>query len=1126
MKAVKRGSLAGPMSALLLFVISMPVPVAAQSTFGSVVGQVADSTGGSVPNAKVGLLEVRTHVTRQATTSPDGLYEFLNVPQGEYKIEIEMAGFKKFATATFELQARQIVRMDAGLVVGDVAATVEVAGTAPLVNTETPTVSSVRSNEQLLKGPFMYRSAATSPARVLGLFSESQLGVSEERQFSLSGGMVYQNDVSVDGILSTNIRDNGIGLRAEGLFPSTDTIQELKVSSVNNNAEFAQMGSITTITKSGTNAYHGSVLYNYYGNSMRANPSYFAKQVNNGVLPREVNNDIVGNVGGRIIPNRTFFFAAYERLTKYGLVRNSTSGITVPENDIRQGDFSRFLTTAQKIVINDPATNQPFAGNIIPASRINSVSRKIADKYIGPVNVASNLYFYLQDNAPEIQQNYDVRIDHYFGNRHNVFGRYSWKDYNRKAATNFQSEGGLQTLTPSHTMVLSDNFVIRPNLINEARFGFSLLKDVTLSGIRARDFLQDTGLKLVASNVPDISGASNVNISGYTAFGRAKDQPLVTHTYEFGDNVTWQAGHHTVKAGVQVHWLNFQQPAGGYGELGTFTFDNNLTRGTNHPFANFLLGVPTVVNQTQPGPGVNANTNHYGFFVQDEWRLRKVTVSLGLRYELHSPFEDGSGNIANFLQGSVNGDVVVPSEASRALATPRFVNAIGTAKILTAEQAGIPSRLRFTDRNNFAPRIGVAWRPFNNNKTVLRAGYGLYTVRVLGPFFTGMTDIHTSGQQIFTNTFNDATSAHSIVWPNTSNSLADLGNVAVGTLNFSSANAIRFRDPYTQQWSFTVEREVARRNSVRITYTGNHGVGLVTSPNINEVLPNTVGYNNLPASARPYPNYRQVRLRANGGSSSYHDLTIQHRLLGLGGLTVTNSYKFAKGISNVETDPNNANFSNEIPADLNNRFDPRYWRGPMVGIPYHRALTDFLWDVPLGRGRHWGRSWNRLVDGIAGGWTISSIMMFQSGPHLTPFFTSHCQAGTDCSSRNRPDVVAGQDPDTGLKTTEAWFNTGAFTKAPFLSADGKSVFAGRFGNAGVGSVTGPGIMQIDAGVFKDIRLTERWSMRVQGQARNLPNHPNFTNPNMNMDSADFGKIRGLNGNAYSRLITGGVRILF
>jgi hypothetical protein len=1122
----KLGGLAALLSSLLLSVALLPMPASAQSTFGSVLGQVTDPTGAAVPNAKVELLEVNTRISRSAVTSADGLYEFVNVTAGEYKLEVETAGFRKFVTTPFELKAQQSARVDAALTVGEVTSTVEVAAAAPLINTETPTVSSVRSSEQLFKGPFMYRAATTSPARVLGLFSESQMGVSEERQFSLSGGMVYQNDVSVDGILSTNVRDNGIGLRAEGLFPSTETIQELKVSSVNNGAEFAQMGSITTITKSGTNAFHGSGFYNYYGNSMRANPSYFSKQVNNGILPREVNNDIGGNIGGRIIPNRTFFFTAFERLTKYGLVRNSQSGITVPENDIRQGDFSRFLTAAQRVVINDPTTGQPFAGNLIPASRVNPVSRVIADKYIGPVNVASNLYFYLQDNAPEIQQNYDVRIDHYFGNRHNLFGRYSWKDYNRKSASNFQSEGGIQNLTPSHNMVLSDNFLIRPTLINEARFGFSFLKDVTLSGIRARDFLQATGLKLVSPQIPDISGSPSINISGYTAFGRSKDQPLTTRNFEFGDNLTWQSGRHTVKAGIQIHHLNFAQPSGGFGELGTFAFDNNLTRGTNHPFANFLLGLPSVVNQTEPGPPLDASTNHYGLFVQDEWRLRKLTLSFGVRYELHPPFEDGLGNMTNFLTGTVNGDVVVPDAASRSRATARFIRAIGSARILTAAEAGIPTALRFTDKNNFSPRIGVAWRPFNNNRTVLRAGYGIYTVRILGSYFSSMTNLHTAGQQIFTNTFDAASGAHTIVWPNTSNSLVDTGNVAVGTLNFSAANDRRFHDPYTQQWSFTLERELANRNSIRLSYTGNHGVGLVTSPNLNEVAPNTVGYNNLPASARPYPNFRQVRSRNNGGSSSYHDLTLQHRILAWSGLTVTNSYKFAKGISNVEVDPNVANFPNEVPADLNNRFDPRYWRGPMVGIPYHRFLTDFVWDLPFGRNRRWGNSWNRLVDGVAGGWTISSIMMFQSGPHLTPFFSSHCQAGTDCSSRNRPDIVPGVDPNSGAKTTEAWFNTAAFTKAPFLSPTGTAIFAGRFGNAGVGTVTGPPIAQVDVGMFKDVRVTERWTLRVQAQSRNLPNHPNFTNPNMNMDSADFGKIRGLNGNAYSRVITAGLRLLF
>ncbi len=1095
-----------------------------QSIFGSVVGRVQDAAGASVPGAEVVLSEVRTNVVHEAMASSDGLYEFVNLTAGEYKLEVKAKGFRSFRTAVFGLAAKQTVRVDASLTVGEVSSSVTVDATAPLVNTENPTISSSRSAEQLIKGPFMYRSATTSPVRVLGLFSESQLGVSEERQFSLSGGMVYQNDVSVDGILATNVRDNGIGLRAEGLFPSTESIQELRVSSVNNGAEFAQMGAITTISKSGGNNYHGAAFYNFYGNSMRANPSYFSKAVNNNTLPREVNNDFGGNLEGRLIKDKTFFFTAYERLTKYGLVRNSASGVTVPENDIRGGDFSRFLTAAQRIVINDPSTGQPFPNNVIPASRINPVSKGLLDKYIPAPNVASNLFFYLQDNAPEIQQNYDLRLDHYFSNRHNMFGRYSWKDYDRVGATNFASEGGVRTVTPSYTMVLADNFVIRPNLVNEARFGFTLLRDNIVSGIRAQKFVQDSGLKLYASNIPDIAGSSQINLSGYTAFGRAKEQPLKAETYEFGDNISWQRGRHTFKAGGQVHWFNLTQPAGGFGELGTFAFDNNLTGGTNQPFANFLLGLPTTVNQTLPGPGVNASARHYGFFAQDEWRLNRVTLSFGVRYELHPAFRANNGNITNFLAQTPNGDVVVPDEASRKLATPRFVSGIGTSKILTAAEANLPQSLRYTDKNNFAPRLGLAWRPFNNNRTVVRAGYGIYTVRLLGPYFVSMADIHTADSQIFTNSYENG--AHSIVWPNTFNSLANRGNVAVGTLNFTSANRQNFADPYTQQWSFTIERELNTRNSLRLSYTGNRGVKLVTSPNLNEVQANTVGYNNLPASARPYPNFRQVRLRDNGGDSNYNDFTVQHRGRLLPGLTMTNSYKWAKGISNVEVDPGVANFSNEIPADLNNRFDMGYWRGPMVGIPYHRFLTDFVWDLPFGKGRKYGSGAGRVMNLLVGGWTLSSIMMFQSGPHLTPFFTSHCAAGTDCNSRSRPDVVAGIDPNAGPKTTEAWFDRAAFTKQPFLTSTGASAFVGRYGNSGVGTVLGPGIMQIDAGAFKDVQVTERWSLRFYAQARNLPNHANFTNPQMNMDNADFGKIRGLNGNAYSRLITAGARIIF
>jgi len=1094
-------------------------PALAQSTYGQVVGTVTDASKSVVPGVSVTLTEVRTNIQRSTTSKVDGSYEFVNVPLGQYRIDLDKSGFQKYATQPFALEARQTVRIDAELVTGGVATEVQVVAAAPLVNTENPTIAAATSSRQLQQLPFVFRTNNTTPISAIAVLPEVQKSTNNE--FSLSGSLPYQNEVSVDGILTTNVRRNGIGDGGENIFPSIETIQEIKVSSINNGAEYAQVGDITTVTKGGTNQLHGTAFWNYNGNGLNANPNYFTR-----TLPaRTVANDYGGSAGGPVFKDKTFFFGAYERLSIYGL---GVGTAIVPEADFRQGDFSRLTTP-----IIDPSTGTPFAGNIIPSARINSVSKVFLDKYIRPPNVRANQHSYAI-SASTISNQFDARLDHVFTSRHNIFGRYSFKNWDRISPTSMEASGPQYGSRPTRTMAISDNFVIRPNLINEARFGFTTADIYDPTGLRGRDVIAATGLKLANPNPPDITGSTYVVIAGgYTQFGVKKEEPLTTRNFEFTNNLTWTHNRHTFKGGFVIHQYNWTSPLNftGADDFGVFRFDNNLAGGaqggaTGNPVANFLLGIPSSVDQTATGPGVDGSAYHYGGFFQDEWRVNNdITLSLGIRYEVHPGFKDNELNITNFLRDTPNGDAVVPNEASLKLAKPNFLTGLGTSKLLTAAQAGLPESLRATDKNNFAPRFGIAWRPFGNNSTVVRGGYGIYTTRLLGAIFNSLTGIHTSDNQTYNNSFNVASRTHGIVWPNTFAGTAAGGETAVGSQNFSTANDPYFRDPYTQQWSLTIERELDRNNALRVTYSGSHSVKLTTAPDLNQIQPNTIGFANLPRTARPFPNWFRVNTRDMGGDASYHDLTVQFKGRVLNGLHYTSSYKWAKGINNIEdsfTRANSGQFNEEIASRTDNRFNSLYLRGPSGATPFHRFTTDFIWDLPFGRGRKFGTNMNGALDAVIGGWTVSSIMTFQSGGHLTPYYNNRCGSGTNCYGTEKVDIVPGQDPDSGPKTDAEWFNKAAFV----IPTSSRSLFVGRFGNAGNGVITGPGLISIDAGAFKDFAIREWLKFRIQTQIRNFPNHPNLGVPETNLVSGNYGRITSLNVGTTARVVVVGARFIF
>ncbi len=1100
-----------------LLLASLPTSASAQSTYGAVVGIATDTGGGLLPGATVTLTEVQTTFARTTVTDSTGAFEFQNLTQGLYKLDIELASFQKFNTDSFRVDARQTVRIDAKLSVGTLSEHVTVRSGAPLINTETPTVGGRVSNRELLQLPFTFRTQNTSPIPAIQAIPEVQR-VGE--QFSLSGALPYQTEVSVDGILTTSVRRNGIGAEGINVFPSIESVEEIKVSSVTNTAEFSQLGDITTISRPGTNQLHGSGFYNFNSTGLNANPNYF----NKALAPNQSDNTNYGfSAGGPVARSRTFFFGTYERLD---ISRTQSAAATVPAEAFRSGDFSSVATP-----IIDPTTGQAFNGNRIPVGRFSPVATTLLQTFIPAPNEGTSIHRYTIDGT-EISNQFDARIDQNFSQGHTIFGRLSWKKVDKVSPTTFQSLGPRAEERPNRTLVISDNFAIRPNLLNELRFGNTVADQSFTTGLRGIDVISQLGLTLLSTNPPDVTGTPSVQIAGFSNFGENQEEPLTQDTWQIANNVTWLKGRHTFKGGFDIKWFNWTSPVNftGADDFGVFRFNNNIQAGgTGHPVANFLLGIPTEVDQTASGPNVDGVATHYGFFVQDEWRASsRVTLSLGVRYELRSPFWDREENISNFLRETPRGDLVVPSRASIGLTAPGFAGSIGDSQILAADEIGYPKGLRFTDKNNIEPRLGIAWRPSDDNRTVIRGGFGLYHARILGQVFNSLTGIHTSDNVTFSNSFDAATRTYAIVWPRTFAGDPTRGVTRVGTQNFSTANDPDYKDPMTQQWSATVERQIGSRQAMRFTYSGFHSTDLTMAPDLNQIEPNTTGFANLPREARPYPNWNRINTRDNGGYHDYHDLVFQVRGdLTSFGLTHSTTYKWAHSVDNIEErGAGQSDFQSEINGRTDNRRDPDYLRGPTTNIPTHRFVSSLIWNVPFGRGRTFGSTLPAALDAIAGGWALSSLVQIQSGAHLSAFYSSHCGSGTNCYGLEKADDVSGQDPNDGPKTLQQWFNTGAFSIAAFRDAQGRSIFAGRFGDAEKGNIMGPGFWNVDLAAFKDVRLGARATARFNVYVTNVFNHPNWGRPETNLTSANYGRITSLNTLAPLRTIVLGGRVSY
>ncbi|MBK7926654.1 MAG: TonB-dependent receptor [Bryobacterales bacterium] len=1102
----------------------MPV-MFAQSTYGVILGDVTDASGAAVKGAKVKVTQTAANTSREGVTNDEGAYEFQNVDAGPYSVTVSAPGFRTFASSTVTLAARTRLRLDARLEVGEVSQTLEVTTSAGVIATDSPTIQSSLTAEKVLNLPSNVRGAgSTSPYALLqslpGVQADNGLGL------SIQGGLPAQSESTVDGISITVSTGNSPN---RNMFLSVESISEVRVQGVGNTAEFGQPGDVTVISKGGGNDYHGALFWYHQ------NKALDARSYGQNVLPAKIGNTFGGTIGGPVsIPklydgkDKTFFYFTWEsmRFPRQGTVQN-----TVPTSFVKNGDFSR-----EGVNIRDPFTGMPFAGNIIPASRISDVARKVMSLYpdpnTGPTDrrTASN---FRENRSTSINSDqYEARVDQTFNTKHTVYGRFSYK--------NNPSSGSNNLTLPSDTLSAkfwqasgSWTYAARPNLLNEARMGFVKSDSATIFNFDGRAFTNGLGLRDIQSDI-FFNGLPNFSIDLYTAVNKGRPGFSISDNVQFIDNLTWVKGKHTFKFGADVRNLRAQSSLGFTtgNNYGDFAFGPTFS---GYGFSDFLLGVPAQSAIAILSRDNDGQATHYKMYVQDTIRVnQKLTLDLGLRYEVHPGYRDNGLNIANFDRTVARtGRVIIMSDPeARNLVAPgailsfngcpgAAVNGVGCTPIVTAEEAGLPEALRTTYKKQFLPRVGAAYRL--NNKTTLRASGGLYNMILMGSVFFSLTGTVQSDVRNFNNIGSDGRPIFQL--PNTRTPGSGVRGGSLGTFEFRTANQIDFKPPQMLQWALSIDRELNSTTGLRLSFIGNRSYHLPWAPDINQMQPSTTFFSQRTNLDRPFPNWGLIFSRDAGANSIYNSLQMELNRRFAQGLSFTSAYTLAKNLAD-NAGPNPSGFAGETGGGrVTNSLDRRADRGDVYATRRHRFVNTFVYQLPFGKGRKFLGDSGGLADLVLGGWQMSSILTLQTGPFLTPNFSGGDPSGTNAPSRGgqRPDRIGEANGSLSSPTRDLWADRAAFLcpgRAPGSlqfdcrvgSTPGRDPNPiGRFGNAGVGILTGPGTFGLNLGLSKRFILREGVGLRLEGSFTNLPNWTNLGDPNLNIADNNFGRITGSRG---------------
>ncbi len=1026
-------------------------------TTGTIAGLITDGSGASIPSASITATNEATGQRRVVLAGSDGGYRLVLLPPGLYDVAATHPGFQTAIRTKVKVEVDGSVRVDLSLVIGEVATDMTITDDAPVIDTTQSTLGLTIDNRKIVDLPLNGRNFAQLGTLMPGVVSPPpQLGGADGNAtpggfgaatsgFSVNGQRNQSNNFLLDGATNNDTFNSGFVHR-----PPPDALQEFKILTHTYDAEYGRnAGSVVNVaTRGGTNNWHGGAWEFFRHDTLQAR-NFFALE-----KPALNQHQFGGALGGPVRKNKWFVFGYYEGFQNTEGAADQRVVLTQAE---RQGDFS-----ARATPVRDPLSNAPFPQNRIPANRIDPVATAMLDRLVPLPNFGAN-QLVRSPNISDGRNQAGIRSDLMATERNSLFVRYLFSGIavsNPLGGSNFSPDGQNFESTLQDAMA-SNTFAISPNAINVTRFNVSRIfaKPQTTSGIPSAELGFQT-----LNTQPTAVGIPFVSLAGFFSAGDGAQifSERVNNALNLANDFTLLANRHTIKMGVnylrenvRVAFLN--RPNGDHTFSGVYT---------STAAADFLLGQSFRFRQGGGDPLKDGVGSMYGFFVQDEFRVTpRLTLNLGLRYELAVPFKDAGDRVNGWLPGIQS--TVFPQ---------------APAGLVYPGDPGVPRGIIAMDRNNIAPRAGFAYDLRGSAKTVLRAGWGMFydAIPQQGDIF----------QNILAPPFNPLTQldfGNNATTPRLANPLFDTPGGLVTTGFPAPATFIgwslsqKFRTPVVHHYNVTLQQQLPWDTALEVAYVGARGRNLTgfLEDNIGTFVPGQTAL-----GPRENRNFALVRPTSSVFQSWYDGLQISFRRRPTRGVSFLSAYTWSHALDHVS----GLNIgSPERPQDGRSIADIK---GSAQFDVRHRFVVSFTLDLPKLQQQP------AAIRYLAGGWQLNGIAQAQTG---FPFSAIEPVDVALRYQQNRPNAIC--DPNEDAPHTPAgWFNRSCFVRNR-LPAD-----AGRFGTAGRNIVVGPGLFSTDLGLFKNLPLFETHVIQVRVEGFSIWNNTNFVNVISNIGASNFGQV--------------------